>query len=290
MSESRRGLGRGLAALLEDTEPEEIKDAGQGSIELPIETIRNNPDQPRVRFPEEDLEALAKSILERGVVQPILVRPADGDKGYQIIAGERRWRAAQRAGLRTIPAIVRTLSDAEAMEMALVENVQRSDLNPLEEARGYVALGERFGRTQEDIAAVVGRSRSHVANTLRLLRLPAAVQEHVSAGRLSAGHARALIDLQDPESAARKIIERGLSVRQAEMLARRLRGPEEAAPRREEGTTAKDADTRDLETNLATLLGIGVEIKDRGGAGELRLKYGNLEQLDELCRRLSRPA
>jgi ParB family chromosome partitioning protein len=289
MAESRRGLGRGLSALLDEAEavtPEGR--AAAGAEEIPIELIRRNPDQPRRAFPDEEMEELAASIREKGVLQPILIRPLPETPGaYQIVAGERRWRAAQRAGLRSIPALVRELNDLEVMEIALVENVQRADLNAMEEARGYQAMITRFSRTQEIIARMVGKSRSHVANTLRLLHLAPAVQEHLEAGRLSAGHARALMGAADPETLARVIIEKGLSVREAEALAQRAERADGSspAPRRR---AAKDADTAALENDLADVLGLEVEVRDRGGAGEVRLRYKTLEQLDDLCRRLTR--
>jgi len=289
MAESRRGLGRGLSALLDEAEagtPEGR--AAAGTEEIPIELIRRNPDQPRRAFPDEEMEELAASIREKGVLQPILIRPLPETAGaYQIVAGERRWRAAQRAGLRSIPALVRELNDLEVMEIALVENVQRADLNAMEEARGYQAMITRFSRTQEVIARMVGKSRPHVANTLRLLHLAPAVQEHLEAGRLSAGHARALMGAADPEVLARVIIEKGLSVREAEALAQKAERADGAAtaPRRR---VAKDADTAALENDLADVLGLEVEVRDRGGAGEIRLKYKSLEQLDDLCRRLTR--
>ncbi len=300
MAESRRGLGRGLSALLDEVDnapaapvaaaPEAR--AASGALDVPIELIRRNPDQPRRIFTEVDLNELAESIREKGVIQPILVRPLDEAPGeYQIVAGERRWRAAQLAGLHTVPVLVRALNDLEVMEIALIENVQRADLNALEEAQAYQAMAQRFSRTQETIAKMVGKSRSHVANTMRLLRLPASVLEHLEAGRLTAGHARALLDIDEAEALAKQIVERGLNVRQTEVLARKAsdaatpgKGP---SPRRPKG---KDADTRALEDDLAEVLGLEVEIKDAGGAGELRIKYATLEQLDDLCRRLTRAA
>ena len=226
MAESRRGLGRGLSALLEETQaaatPEGRRAAGV--LDIPIDLIHANPGQPRRNFAETDLEELATSIRERGVLQPILLRPAPGAPGeYQIVAGERRWRAAQRAQLRAIPALVRELDDLQVMEVALIENIQRADLNALEEARGYVSMMERYPRNAEQIAAVVGKSRSHVANTLRLMRLPRSVQEHLEAGRLTAGHARALLDLDDAERLAERVIKGGLNVRQTEALTRGAR-------------------------------------------------------------------
>lgn len=292
MVEGRRGLGRGLSALLDEARfaatPDERRAAG--TLDVPIELIRRNPDQPRRAFPAEELDELARSIRERGVIQPILVRPLPEAQGeYQIVAGERRWRAAQLAGLHAIPALVRELDELEVMELALIENIQRADLNALEEARGYGAMSLRFGRSAETIAKIVGKSRSHVANTLRLMRLPASVQEHLEAGRLTAGHARALLDLDDAPELAARIIKEGLNVRQTEALASRVRGPESARPRAIK-TLTKDADTRDLEGNLSDTLGLDVEIRHAGGAGEVRIAYKSLEQLDDLCVRLMRAA
>ncbi len=224
MVESRRGLGRGLSALLDEVEaPPEAGRAGM--TELPVEAIKANPNQPRRRFDDAEIEELAASIREKGVLQPILVRPAVFAGEYEIVAGERRWRAAVRTGVRTIPALVRSLSDAEVLEIAIVENVQRVDLSPIEEAEGYRALMDRFGRTQADVAQVVGKSRVHVANALRLLQLPESVKDMVREGRLTAGHARPLIGSADAERLAAEVADKGLTVRQAETLAR-------AAPRR----------------------------------------------------------
>ena len=288
MVEHRRGLGRGLSALLgeaDETAAGAAPRPGDGH-ELPIELIERNPGQPRRDFAEAELEELANSIRERGVLQPILVRPAPGQPGrYQIVAGERRWRAAQRAGLREMPAIVRDLDDRLTLEIAIVENVQRMDLNAIEEALGYRDLVDRFGRTQEDIARIVGKSRSHVANALRLLGLPEAVQQELRAGRLSAGHARALAAAPDPAALAQQVLDQGLNVREAEALARRAQAP--ARPSRP-SAQAKDADTRALEDDLSEALGLGVEITHHDGAGELRIRYASLEQLDDLCRRLTR--
>jgi ParB family chromosome partitioning protein len=255
--------------------------------DLPLELIRRNPDQPRRAFPDVELDELAASIREKGVLQPILVRPAPDLPGeYQIVAGERRWRAAQRAGLRAIPALVRDLGDLEVMEIALIENVQRTDLGPLEEARGYQAMAQRFERTQEMIARMVGKSRSHVANTLRLLNLPPAVLDHLEAGRLTAGHARAFLGAADATALAALAVERGLNVRETEALVRKAQAAPRPAPRPRAG--GKDADTRALESDLSEVLGLVVDIRDAGGAGELRIRYETLEQLDDLCRRLTR--
>jgi ParB family chromosome partitioning protein len=288
MAEQRRGLGRGLSALLGEADPatEGATGEAEGGV-IPIELIGANPRQPRREFAEEELEELAASIRERGVLQPILVRPAPGEGGrYQIVAGERRWRAAQRAGLRDIPAVVRDLDDLKTLEIAIIENVQRVDLNAIEEAFGYRDLIDQFGRTQEEIAGIVGKSRSHVANAIRLLGLPESVQTALRAGRLTAGHARALAAAPDPAALADEVLSRGLNVRQAEALARSAQAPKRpAAPG---AAPAKDADTRALEEDLGEALGLRVDISDRGGAGELRIRYASLEQLDDLCRRLTR--
>ena len=287
MAENRRGLGRGLSALL--GEAEEIEHAvapEHGVREIPIELVHANADQPRRHFAEAELEELAQSIRDKGVLQPILVRPSQRAQGeYEIVAGERRWRAAQKAGLAVLPALIRTLGDADAYEIAIIENVQRADLNPVEEGDAYHALVGLLRITQEEAARRVGKSRSHVANTMRLASLPPPVKEHLIAGRLSAGHARALLGASDPEALAEAIVAKGLSVREAEALAREDKGkPRKASgPRR-----SKDADTAALEADLEDTLGMSVDIADRGGTGEIRIKDASLEQLDELCRRLGR--
>ena len=289
----RRGLGRGLSALLGEAEALKSDETVAGEVsppqQAPIELLRRNPDQPRRLFGETELAELTDSVRERGVLQPILVRPAPGAPGeYQIVAGERRWRAAQRAGLHSVPILLRTLDDGEVAEIGIIENVQRTDLNVLEEAQGYRLLLERFGRTQEAIAKTVGKSRSHVANALRLLNLPAAVRDHLQAGRLSAGHARAIAAAKDPERLARTIVEGDLTVRQAEALARKGHeaGLEPIKPRPAGARRIKDADTQALEQDLSDALGLAVEIVDRNGAGELRVRYASLEELDGLCQRL----
>lgn len=290
MAEGRRGLGRGLSALLGESEAEGAEGEAAGAREIPLELIRRNPDQPRRHFAEADLEELTESIREKGVLQPVLLRPAPGIAGeYQLVAGERRWRASQRAGLRAIPAVVRELDDQQVLEIAIVENVQRADLNPLEEAQSYKALIDRFGRTQEAVAQVVGKSRPHVANALRLLSLPEAVLALLQEGALSAGHARALVGADDPAGLARLVIAKGLNVRDTEALAKRA-AREDGAPRpaKPARPAAKDADTLSLENDLSSVLGLDVEILDRGGRGELRISYETLEQLDDLCRRLTR--
>ncbi|MDR3510034.1 MAG: ParB/RepB/Spo0J family partition protein [Caulobacteraceae bacterium] len=290
-ADNRRGLGRGLSALLDEAGAAAVEgtEVAGGWRETPIELIRRNPEQPRRDFAEADIEQLADSIRERGVLQPILVRPAPGMPGeYQIVAGERRWRAAQRAGLRHMPVVVRELDDLAAFEIAIIENVQRADLNPIEEALGYKTLIERFGRTQEAVAQTVGKSRSHVANALRLLALPESMQADLRSGRLSAGHARALAGAPDAAALAGLVIDKGLSVREAEALARRAHGREAEPAARKSRGGGKDADTRALEEDLSEALGLDVEVADLGGAGEVRIRYANLEQLDDVCRRLTR--
>lgn len=287
MAEQRRGLGRGLSALL--GEAEDIAHAGEpadGVRDIPIELVHSNPNQPRQFFREDDIATLADSIRDKGVLQPILVRPSPRTKGeYEIVAGERRWRAAQLAGLRVIPALVRTLDDERALEISIVENVQREDLNAMEEAQAYRALMQRFGHTQDQAAKSVGKSRSHVANTIRLLQLPESVQQHVIHGRLSAGHARALLSAANPERVAELVVEQQLSVRDAEAMVRaKAVGPKKASGPRK----SKDADTASLEVDLEDALGMSVDVADRGGVGEVRIRYASLEQLDELCRRLMR--
>jgi ParB family chromosome partitioning protein len=291
MAETRRGLGRGLSALLGEAEEGVVTGqpgapAPEGVREIPIELIHRNPGQPRQVFDEIEIQELTASIREKGLLQPILVRPSPHGRGeYEIVAGERRWRAAQGAGLTAIPALVKALEDDKALEIAIIENVQRADLNAMEEARAYRSLMDRFGYTQDQAAAAVSKSRSHVANTLRLMQLPEAVQLHLLHGRLTAGHARAILTATDPAALAEVIVEKGLSVREAEALAR----AGSTAPKKASGPRkAKDADTHALEADLEEILGLKVEINDRGGSGELRIRYATLEQLDDLCRRLTR--
>jgi ParB family chromosome partitioning protein len=287
----RRRLGRGLAALIGDVAGDTAgapePDRGRGQRRLPVAIIAPSRFNPRRAFGEEELGELAASIREHGLIQPILVRPAQGSTAdrYEIVAGERRWRAAQMAGLHDVPVVVRQFDDRESLEIAVVENVQRSDLTALEEAMGYEVLISTFGYSQGDLAKTIGKSRSHVANTLRLLKLPDAVKEHVTEGRLTAGHARALLTAADPEGLAERIIAEGLTVRDAERLAAE---PVAGAVRRAaKAVAAKDADTRALEQRLAGRLGLAVAISHKpSGAGELKLRYSSLEQLDAICRML----
>jgi ParB family transcriptional regulator, chromosome partitioning protein len=295
----RKGLGRGLSALLADINPETTDAAPAAEVAAPaaqggvarvaVELLRPNPDQPRRRFAEADLDELAASLREKGVLQPLIVRPHPETAGhYEIVAGERRWRAAQRAQLHELPVIVREFTDTEVLEVAIIENVQRADLNPLEEAQGYRQLMDRFGHTQEKLAEALGKSRSHIANLLRLLTLPEPVLELLRGGRLTAGHARAVITAADPLALARVVVERDLSVRQTEALARQAAAPARSRPAG--AAPAKDADTRALEQDLAAALGLPVSIEHKAGgrAGELRIRYRSLEELDGLCQLLSR--
>ena len=301
---SRRGLGRGLAALLEEAEPLHASggprsvpaaDAPAGPsappTRAPVELLRRNPDQPRRKFADAELQELADSVRQHGVLQPILVRPAPGAPGeWQIVAGERRWRAAQKAGLHEVPILVRELSDTEVLEIGIVENVQRADLDPIEEALGYFALIDRFGHTQAETAQLVGKSRSHVTNALRLLQMPDNVQDHLIAGRLSAGHARAIATSPEAARLAELVVERGLSVRQAEALGRQAQArPAAPRPRAQRPTVAgaKHPDIAAIEHDASAALGLAVSIDDRAGAGEVRIGYRTLEQLDEVLRRLA---
>ena len=296
----RRGLGRGLSALLGEIEEltptaaESADGAAAGAARpataLPIERIRSNPDQPRRDFAERELNELADSIRQRGLIQPVIVRADPRHPGdYQLVAGERRWRAAQRARLHEVPVVVRELDDRAVLELAIIENVQRADLNPIEEATGYAQLIERFSHTQEALAEIVGKSRSHVANTLRLLGLPEVVQGHVRAGRLSAGHARALIGAADPAALAEQAVRKGLTVRQVEELARRADRPRRRKGP-DNGVAQKDADTRLLEGDVSAAIGMAVTIHHHpadAGSGEMRIRYRSLDELDKLCQRLA---
>jgi ParB family transcriptional regulator, chromosome partitioning protein len=279
-----RGLGRGLSALIGDEAGTARGDQpARAGRTLPVAFLRPNPFQPRKNFKREELEDLANSIREKGILQPILVRPVKGEtEVFEIVAGERRWRAAQLAKLHDVPVVVRELSDGESLEFAIIENVQRADLNAVEEAAAYRELMEHFAYTQERVAREVGKSRSHVANTLRLLKLPESVRTMIQNGLLTAGHGRTLISAGDPEARAREIVASALNVRQAE---RRSEGQTPKAKNK----TEKSPDTKALETNLSNMLGLKVEILDKGKAGgEVRIAYRTLEQLDDICRRLSK--
>lgn len=282
----RRGLGRGLSALMAEVQPADADRPRRPDISVPIERLLPNPDQPRRHFAPAALEELAASIRTKGVIQPLIVRPdPERAEHYQIVAGERRWRAAQMAQLHELPVLVRAFSDTEVLEIAIIENIQRADLNAVEEAQGYRQLMERFGHTQERLAEALGKSRSHIANLLRLLQLPEEVQDHLRAGRLTAGHARALVTLPNAAELARQIIARGLSVREVEAL---VRQPGKPPRRRTPGAgAAKDADTRVLEQDLSANLGMAVVIDHRpGGEGRVTIRYHSLEQLDQLCQLL----
>lgn len=283
-------LGRGLAALIGDVPPVEATriTSGDGIRRLPVEFIVASPNNPRRHFAPEDLEDLTNSIREKGVMQPILVRPSPLDPDlYELVAGERRWRASQRAGLHEVPVIIREVDDREALELAIIENVQRADLNSLEESKGYDQLMQQFGYTQADLAQVIGKSRSHVANTLRLMKLPPSVQQYVSDGALSAGHARALITASNPEELAKRIIDGGLSVREAENLAQKQAQANENGEKvTRSSKSIKDADTLALEKTLSDLLGLKVAIDHKERGGKIEIKYRTLEQLDDVCQRL----
>jgi ParB family chromosome partitioning protein len=287
--EAKSRLGRGLAALIGDVGDETTAlERTRSQRRVPIEFVRPNPRNPRRMFADVELDELAASIKERGIIQPILVRTVRGQAdAYEIIAGERRWRAAQRAGLHDVPVVLLEVSDREALELAIIENVQRTDLNPLEEAMGYQALSDEFGYAQEEIAKIVGKSRVHVSNTVRLLKLSDTVKAHINAGRLTAGHARMLIGQPNAEALAEEIIRRGLNVRQVEARARE--DGRKRAARLRGAPAPKDADTEALQKRLSDALGLAVTIDHRAnGAGVLRIRYRTLEQLDDLVRRLDR--
>jgi ParB family chromosome partitioning protein len=286
--QGRSRLGRGLAALIGDV-GEEIGaiDRARGQRRVPVEFLRPSPRNPRRSFGEDDLEDLTASVRERGVLQPIIVRAINGMiDAYEIIAGERRWRASQRAGLHEVPVILVEADDRQALEIAIVENVQRSDLNAIEEAAGYERLIAEFSYTQNDLARVIGKSRSHVANTLRLSKLPEPVRDMVRDGSVSAGHARALLSVSDPELMAKKIVAEGLSVRDIERIVQEeARGEVKTTPPRQK--PEKDPDTRALEKALEEALGLTISIQHRAsGSGDVKIGYKSLEQLDALCRRL----
>jgi ParB family transcriptional regulator, chromosome partitioning protein len=291
-------LGKGLSALIGEVEgvalapsddtPSSGKPASSVS-DYAVSDIRPNPAQPRRTFSETELEELAASIRQRGVLQPILLRPdPDAPNQYQIVAGERRWRAAQRAGLDRIPAVVRDMDELQLLEVGIIENVQREDLNPIEEAEAYGALIKRFGRTQENLAESVGKSRAHIANTLRLLNLGETAREHLRQGRISAGHARAALGAPEPDPVVDMAVSKSMSVREVEALVKRLKDGDALDNVASKVRQAdKDVDTEALESDLARVLGLKVDIRQGATGGELRIKYGDLEQLDELCRRLT---
>nr|WP_143957875.1 ParB/RepB/Spo0J family partition protein [Rhodoligotrophos appendicifer] len=287
MIPSKKRLGRGLAALIGDDASEEgfVQDA-RSLRHLPIEFLNRSDRNPRRVFNEQDIADLSQSIAKRGLLQPLVVRPR-GEDSYEIVAGERRWRAAQMAGLHEVPVIIRQLTDAEALEVALIENIQRADLNPIEEAEGYRQLMEGYSYTQQQLADAVGKSRSHIANTLRLLTLPRRVLTMVEQGDLTAGHARALIATDRSEALADRIVSKGLTVRDAEALAREAQDkPAKPSSKR---APAKDADTAALERQLSDHLGLVVEITFQGAkGGAISIRYSDLDQLDDVCRRLTR--
>lgn len=295
---SKKRLGRGLAALIGEMDDQPVVKANAPTSAevtvdklVPIELIRANPNNPRRFFAEDYLTDLARSIAEHGIVQPLLVRPVKdkdlaGSK-YEIIAGERRWRAAQKAALHEVPIVIRDVEDKEALELAIIENVQRADLNPVEEAMGYQQLIDDYDYTQSDLGGVIGKSRSHVANTLRLLKLPDEVQKLVSGGDLSAGHARALITSQNPSELARRIVKDGLSVRQAEELGQKPNDNKKSQKTGTRNLEFKSADTRALEKEIEDALGFKIDIRHKeNGNGDIKLKYNSLDQLQEICDRL----
>ncbi len=285
-----RGLGRGLSALLgEDVgENDRALERARGLKQVAVSDLQPGRYQPRQAFDAGELDTLVQSINRQGVLQPLIVRriPDGPDGAYEIVAGERRWRAAQLAQLHEVPVIIRELNDTETLQIALIENIQRQDLNPMEEAEGYQRLMNEFGHSQVEIAEAVGKSRSHVANAVRLMTLPDDVQSYVRSGELSAGAARAVITAEDPAGLAREVVERGLNVRDVEAIRRQVKqqesDPKPATPRR------KDPDTVALEQSLADALGLKVDIRHKGGRGEVRISYRTLEQLDEICQRLTR--
>lgn len=288
-SAGKRGLGRGLSTLIGDLGPGKAEDLGAPSnaggaapTMVPIEQLRSGPSQPRTEFPEDSLKELANSIRAGGVIQPIVARPdPDIADGYRIVAGERRWRAAQIAMLREVPVVVRELSDEQCLEISIIENIQREDLNPLDEARGYKSLMDRFGHTQEKISETLGKSRSHVANTLRLLSLPGDVQRFLAEGRITAGHARALVPAKDPAALARTVVRHGMSVRQTEALAKRKDSGHGLAAT---SKPRKDADTEALEAELSANLGSKVRLQLSAGneSGRIVISFENLDRLDSL--------
>jgi ParB family transcriptional regulator, chromosome partitioning protein len=286
--DGRSRLGRGLAALIGDVGDEtKVVERARGARKAPIEFVKANPRNPRRNFSDDELGELADSIKQRGIIQPIVVRAIKGTNDqFEIVAGERRWRAAQRAGLHEVPIITVEVTDAEALELAIIENVQRADLNPLEEAMGYQSLIDQYNHNQSDVAKFVGKSRSHVANTLRLMQLPDSVKALINSGQLTAGHARALVGQPNADELARDIVSRGLNVRQVEALTQ----PKDGKPHAKagKGKSRKDADTMALERRVSDALGLNVTIEHRGKGGVVHISYGDLEQMEEVLRRLER--
>jgi len=289
--ESRRRLGRGLAALLGDAAADAAPaERPRGPRKAPIEFLRPNPRNPRISFREEDLAELTASIREKGVIQPIVVRAIAGvADAYEIIAGERRWRAAQMAGLSDVPVVIHEADDKEALELAIIENVQRADLNAIEEAKGYERLGAEFNYSHGEIAKIIGKSRSHIANTIRLLNLPDEAKKFVAEGAISAGHARALLAVADPGAVARRIVDDGMTVRDVERLAQEQAEEASSSKRnvRPAKASAKDADARAIEKTLSDALGLRVDLRPNGEKGEVRIRYESLDQLDSIRRLLS---
>jgi ParB family chromosome partitioning protein len=284
--DGRSRLGRGLAALIGDIGAENATtERVRSQRRVPIEHLSPNPRNPRRNFSDTELDELAASIKERGIIQPVIVRAVRGARdAYEIIAGERRWRAAQRAGLHDIPVVAVEATDEQALELAIIENVQRTDLNPLEEAGGYQMLASEYGHSHDAVAQMVGKSRSHVSNTMRLLKLPDSVKAYINAGEISAGAARMLIGAADPERMAREIVDRGLNVRQVEALAKeRAQSPGKAGRNKRD---AKSADTVALERRLSDVLGLTVTLAERGNGGVLQIHYRDPDQLQEVLRRL----
>jgi ParB family transcriptional regulator, chromosome partitioning protein len=285
---ARSRLGRGLAALIGDVGTESSAERPRGQRRVPTTSLRPNARNPRRMFSEEELDELTASLRERGMIQPIVARPVRGaPDAFEIIAGERRWRAAQRAGLHEVPVVIIEATDEESLQLAIIENVQRSDLNPLEEAEGYRALVEEYSHTQDDIAKMVGKSRSHVANTLRLLKLPPSIRAYIFKGKLDAGHARMLVGQPNAEKLAEEIVARGLNVRQVEEIARQESDRNGKSPSRKR-SAEKNADTLALEKRLSDALGLVVSIDHRGESGVVSIRYRNLDQLDDLAQRLEK--
>lgn len=284
----KRGLGRGLSALMGDVETAEAP--RRADMQVPVEKIRPNPDQPRRTFDGSALGELAESIRIKGIIQPLIVREKPtGSGNYEIVAGERRWRAAQMAQLHEVPVVIREFNDTEVLEIAIIENIQRADLNPVEEALGYRQLMDRFGHTQEKLGEALGKSRSHITNLLRLLTLPDEVQTYLKEGKLTMGHARALVVMDDSVALARRVVNEGLSVREVEKLAKEGRAPKKSEASKQSAGSSKGADTKALEGELSANLGMKVEIDHKEGEenGTVTIRFKSLEELDDLCRILT---